>query len=55
MIVTALLEIKAEYDSVSKKKLYEVVKTSQNDQVVSVVRFALQPVTVTTQAEKSEK
>lgn len=55
MHITAVLDLKAAYDSVPRKSIHEVVRTSQCDQVMDMVFFALQPITVTTQGDKTRK
>lgn len=53
MKITAVLDLKSAYDSVPKENLYKTVEASQNDQVMSMILFALQPVTLTTRGERS--
>lgn len=52
MHVTAVLDLGSAYNSVHREKLHSVVPASQNNKMMAMVCFALQPVSVTTQPQK---
>lgn len=55
MEVTAVLDLKAAYDSVPRDQLYKVAQKSQRGEVMSMIGFALQPVRTITQGDSSGK
>lgn len=51
--ITAVIDLKFAYDSVPTKKLYKLVMVSQSDQLTRVILLSLQPVSETTQGDRS--
>lgn len=52
---TAILDLKAAYDSVLRRKLYRVIQESLDRETTDMVAFALQPVASETQGDTTRK